>query len=42
LCDRHDVYDDSIDVFNTEEVDAAKEKEQEYIQGLLDQIDFEE
>ena len=41
LCDRHDLYDESIDPFDPVAQNEAKQKESEYIQGLLEQVNFE-
>ena len=41
LCDRHDVYEESIDSFDEEALEEAKERERERKKQLSKQVDFQ-
>ncbi len=40
LCDRQDVYEDSIDMFDEEAMEEAKDRERERRNKLMEQVDF--
>ena len=40
MCDRSDLHNETIDVFNVEAVEAAKAEERQYVEDLLRQVDF--